>query len=440
MSDERSRLLTRRALRISVAEGLLHAVMVGACESYLGAFAVELGHRGTALAVLATVPILAGALFQLFTGPLVRWLGTRKRVAVFGAALQAAVVGTFVLIALTRDDRLVSLLAAKVLFWIAGAIVAPVWGAWMASLIRGRRRERYFALRSGAAQVGLLVAFLLAGVSIHARADAADPLRPFVALFVVATIARAFSALALLLQPDPRKVAAPPAASGPRLLEVIRGSQWTTAIYLTFLMTGANIAVPFFTPYMLQTLQLDYARFASIIAISLVVKAVFFPFCHRLASRLGLRAMLGIGGTGVAAVALLWASSPSLAVVALAQVLGGVSWSALEYSSYQLLLRSAPHPVRVEFLSIAGSLVGVGTVAGSLVGGLLLDRLGLDYRDLFILSGLCRVLALAPLFGLPRRLFPGELQHLLWRLVSVRPVGGGVQRPILRDEDREEDE
>src|SRR5262245_31316022 len=80
-----SRPLVDRALGLSIIDGVLFALMVGASESYFGACAVALGHTDTALAMLATLPLVAGALGQALTGPLVLWAGSRKRVVVLGA-------------------------------------------------------------------------------------------------------------------------------------------------------------------------------------------------------------------------------------------------------------------------------------------------------------------------------------------------------------------
>ena len=65
------------ALKVSMLEGCLHAVMVGVTESYLGAFAVELGHGPRALALLATLPLLAGAGSQLLSPWFCAGLGGR---------------------------------------------------------------------------------------------------------------------------------------------------------------------------------------------------------------------------------------------------------------------------------------------------------------------------------------------------------------------------
>src|SRR6187549_2410755 len=107
--DERARV----ALKISVVEGMLHASMVGVAESYLGAFAVELGHRDGALALLATIPLLAGSSAQLLASPLVSVLGSRKRLVVLGAAMQALTHVAFGSLAWAQSHSFALLLAAK---------------------------------------------------------------------------------------------------------------------------------------------------------------------------------------------------------------------------------------------------------------------------------------------------------------------------------------
>src|SRR5688572_15884033 len=86
------------ALRVSMVDGTLHAVMVGSTESYLGAFAVELGHGAEEVALLATVPLLVGAGAQLASPYFCLVLGGRKRLAVLGATLQALSIAGLVAI------------------------------------------------------------------------------------------------------------------------------------------------------------------------------------------------------------------------------------------------------------------------------------------------------------------------------------------------------
>jgi MFS family permease len=420
------------ALRVSMFEGALHAVMVGVAESYLGAFAVELGHPPRHLALLATLPLLAGACCQLLAPILCSWLGNRKRLAVAGALGQALSVGAFIAIAVCQSPSLSTLLAAKLGFWVSGGIMAPAWNAWMAGLTLHTERPRYFARRSALNHVALLLAFGGAGYALH-RAGV-RVLDCFVMLFAVAFVARLASAGALAMQADIQEngAAASEARVLPRLRRAIVGGQFSVALYVAALAFGTQVAAPFFTPYMLRELSLDYKSFAALSALSILAKALAFPCCHQIAERIGLRSLLRWAGAGVAAVPIVWAVSSDFEALIFAHILGGAVWAAVEYASFQLLLDSAPADLTAEFFSLSSAVTGVGQVTGALFGGLLLGHAGFSYGHVFLMSAVFRALPLALLFfALRPEHFPVQLRVLYTRLLTVRPGAGAAQGPIL---------
>lgn len=422
----------RKSLRLSVVDGVLHAVMLGACESYLGALAVELGHDDANLALLATLPLVIGALSQLVAAPLTRLAGSHRRFVVAGALLQAASVAGLVLIATLEVPSLAPLLLVKIAFWSSGSIITPAWGAWMARLTHDVDRERYFARRSGFVQAALTIAFVGSGATLHLGHAALT--RSFAIVFSVAVLARLGSALALALKTEPADETAHAGSHDlGRLRQALREGEWRIPAYLAVLMFGAQIAIPFFTPYMLRRpdegLGFEYATFTGLMALSILGKALMFPQCHRLAGRFGLRPVLLAGGIGVAAIPFVWYASPSPAAIAGVQLSGGMAWAALEYASFQLLLRGSPDACRTEFLALAGALAGFFQLAGALVGSWLRQSQALPYTDVFLVSGILRSFALAVLLAgvwrlrtLPVRLFTS--------LMFVRPVAGGIRRPL----------
>jgi MFS family permease len=429
--ESRADLRTRRALRSSVVEGMCHAMMLGCSESYLGAFAVELGHGALALALLSTVPLLVGALMQLLAAPLVHLVGGRKRLVVIGAALQAAAQLGFIAIASAEDRRLSSLLVVKSLFWASGSLIAPAWGSWMAGLTTQVRRERYFAVRSGMVELALLVAFACGGWWLH-DADPSEVRLRFAGMFAVAMLARASSAVLLAWQYDPGT--APPSGepSFARVVDAARRSRWRVALYLGAMMFGANVAIPYFTPHMLRNLGFSFGEFALLLAISIAAKAIAFPLCHRLALKVGLRRVLLYSGIGVALLPLWWVWARTVPSLVGAQLLGGATWAGLEYASFQLLLQSAPEHRRLEFLSLSSSLTGAMQLAGALTGSWLLSSAITDYEGLFAISTVLRGIALAVLVVAVRPLvFAAALPRLFTRLSSVRPNAGAVRGAVL---------
>jgi MFS family permease len=422
----------RHALGMSILEGSLHAVMVGVAESYLGAFAVELGHSPRAQGLLATVPLVLGAFCQLFSPLFCGWLGSRKRVAVAGALGQTASMAGLIVIALCQSTSFSALLAARVAFWVSGGLMSPAWNAWMADLTQNVDRSRYFARRSALNHVALLIAFGAAGWALY-RAGL-HLMQCYLTLFVVAFLARLSSVGALLLQADVQPLL-PRAADPrwPRLGRALSRSRVRVALYMACLAFGTQISAPFFTPYMLRELSLDYKEFAGLSVLSILTKALTFPCCHSWAERMGQRSVLRWGGVGVALIPMVWAVSSELPALIIAHVLGGAVWAAVESASYQLLLESAPAEFTAEFFSLSSAATGAAQVAGAALGGLLLGTPHIDYRAIFMLSASLRTLPLVLLFVVfrPERL-PGWLRWMYARVRSLEALAGPAQADVLR--------
>jgi MFS family permease len=411
--------------------------MVGVCESYLGALAVELGHRDAALALLVTLPLVCGALAQLLSAPLVRLVGSRRRFVVMGASLQALTHLAFFAIASTNERRLFPLLLATIAYWIFAMAIAPAWNTWMAVLTEGVGRARYFAFRSLMINLVLLGAFMTAGFVLeHGRARG-DALRAFAALHLVALCARLGSAWMLSMKHDPTPSPSPEAKEvGSRLVLALRDGSFRVPLFIAALMFGAQIAIPFFTPYMLRTLHLDFVYFAWLTAASILAKALSFPLWRHAAQRGGQKLVLVASSAAVALVPLLWARADGLEALFVIQALSGVAWGGYEFASLQILLHQAPKALGVEYFSLASTLSGTAQVLGSLVGSALLARGGLDYRDVFVASafgrGLSLLLLVPTVAALPTI---RSMPRLFLRVLSVRPGSGIVRAPIMAPRD-----
>jgi MFS family permease len=141
--------------------------MIRVSESYLVAFAVELGFRNTEIALLVTGPILLGTTGQRAASPPARWLDGRKRLVIAGVVHQSLCQVALFYVAWTRHTGFWLFLAAKSTFWLSGSAITPAWNAWMADLTAAVDRERDFARRSAMVHVALLVAFVGASLCLY---------------------------------------------------------------------------------------------------------------------------------------------------------------------------------------------------------------------------------------------------------------------------------
>lgn len=420
----------RRSLRLSLAEGLLWAVMVGVTESYFSAVAVELGHGPTALALLATVPVVAGAVSQLGAPPLVAWFGSRQRLVVAGAVLQAASLLLFLRIAATADHGFAILLSATILYWIAGNVIAPAWNAWVADLTRSIGRERWFARRSSAIHLALLVAFVGAGVALDRAEHAGSMLTGYAWLFGLGAIARLGSATGLSLKWDPARGAPPDDRTG-RIRDTLGRGKFRVAVFLALFMLAAHLSVPFFTPYMLRELHLGLFEFALLTAVMILAKSLAFPAWGRIAPRLGMPGILVTSALVVACLPWCWTVFFRFETLCVVQVVSGVAWAGVEYASLQLLMRDAPRGREVEFFALTSSFSGALTVAGGLAGSWIMALPDGGYHAAFRASSVGRFLALLVLAPIARDLvMHGPLPALITRIASMRAHEGTERRPI----------
>jgi MFS family permease len=429
-----------RSLRLSIIDGLFYAVMVGVCESYLGAFAVALGHDSTAIALLVTVPMLCGAISQLFAPMLVARLGNRKRLVVAAVLVQAAIaLPVLLVIALRADTSFAMLLLAKTLFWTSGSIAGSVWNAWMEALTRHVNRERYFALRSMGVQAMLLVAFVAAGAYLRWQSVEGQQLLGFAAMFAVATIARLCGA-GVLSQKLNIEARATDLGAVARLRAATSQGHFRLPVFMGVFMLGAQISIPFFTPYMLRVLKLDLLEFSLLIAASILAKAVCFPLWSRVAKQVGMRGVFFSSVTVISLLPIAWTRVDGLYELALVQIVSGAVWAGWEYASLQLLMRDAPRAVGTEYFAITAAISGALQLVGSVIGSVLLLATADSYHNAFMLSSAARMGALILLLPWLSQLADrGVWPPLFTRVLGVRPTQGAEHRPILMsDSDADE--
>ena len=89
-------------MRANLGDGLGFSLMVGLGESYLPAFALALGMGEVVSGLVASVPMMAGALLQLASPFAVRKLGSHRRWVIFCATCQALSFVPLVVAALDR--------------------------------------------------------------------------------------------------------------------------------------------------------------------------------------------------------------------------------------------------------------------------------------------------------------------------------------------------
>lgn len=442
MSAPLDRDVKARDLRAIVADGVAFSAMVGLGESYLPAFALAAGLGDVVAGLVATVPMLIGAFLQLVTPFAVRHLGSYRRWVVICAALQGLSFLPLVIGAALGRVGLFWIGVSSVGYWAFGMGTSPAWNAWVTTLVPARLRAVFFARRTRASQAALLVALVGGGMALEAGRGADAELPIFALLFAGALTARLLSARFLAAQSERPGLALEHRALGAvAVWQRLRGAGSLRVLrYLLAMQVAANVAAPFFTPYMLSHLALSYTEFMALTAAAFAARIGILPLLGRVARSSGARRLLWLGGLGIVPLPVMWLVSDAFAWLLLVQLLAGCAWAAVELATTLSYFEGIEESDRTSVLTAFNLANALAISLGSLLGAWLLSSLGASsawaFAWLFAASTTGRMLAALLLGRTPAARAARTALRL--RTLAVRPAGGTVQRPILASVDAPE--
>jgi MFS family permease len=194
-------------------------------------------------------------------------------------------------------------------------------------------------------------------------------------------------------------------AAGSLLEPLRRVGEARLLFYLWAMQAAAQVASPYFTPFMLGNLRFSYARFMLIVSTSLLAKAVALPTIGILAQRWGAMRLLRFAGFIVIPLPLFWMISQRTPLLLMIQVLAGASWATYELAAFLLFFEAVDARNRTGFLTLYNLGYAAATVAGSLAGGGILAFLGethAAYLAVFAASAAARLLTVRLLINAGR--------------------------------------
>lgn len=432
-----------RSLKHSLKDAAAFATMTGVGETYLSAFALFLKATTPQIGLLASLPPLLASFVQLFSAWLGRVTGQRKKIVVFGAALQACAWIPVLLLPILFPDHAVPYLIACVVLYHSGAhLVAPQWSSLMGDLVPQRRRGRFFGLRTRIVSLTTFAALMAGGVLLHFFSRGGKPLTGFIVLFCAAGLARLISVYHLSRMKD--------VGGNVAALEVPVGLGWWTrlrqsnavrfSVFFALMQFGVAIASPFFTVYMLRDLQFSYLQFTLNSGAAIFTQFLTLSQWGRISDVFGNRRVLTVTGLFIPLMPILWTLSTNMWYLIAIQALSGFSWAGFTLAAgnfvYDLI---APHR-RATYLAVHNVLANVGIFAGAILGGYLglilpssMEIFGTTYSWLsplygvFIVSTVVRaavVMWLVPKLREVRNVRPITIPQVIFRVTRINALAG----------------
>jgi MFS family permease len=393
-----------RELRLMRREVVAWSLMVGAGETYLPAFALAMGLGDVRAGLLATLPMLAGGVFQLGTPAGVARLGSYRRWVVGCAVLQALAFAPLVAGAVLGRIPTAWVFAAAGAYWAFGMAISPAWNAWAGAVVPAERRARFFASRARWGQVALLAGVLGGGALLEASGG---PSAAFAALFALAGSARLLSARLLSLQSEPASLVDSHQLDSPwrSWRDLARGGTRRLLFYLLAVQVAVHVAAPYFTPFMLGPLALSYGGYTVLTAAAFVARIAVLPLLGHFSHARGHRALLWSAALGVTPLPALWLVSDSFVYLLGVQLVAGVSWAAFELATVLAFFEELEPARRASVLALYNLASAAAMALGCVLGGWLLAHAGGGgvYAVVLIASTSLRALSLLFLRAVPAR-------------------------------------
>jgi MFS family permease len=282
----------------------------------------------------------------------------------------------------------------------------------MEDLIPIATRTHFFARRVRICQFCTMLGFVVGGLLLESGKRGGWLMPAFVAVFVVAALAR-FVSTALLAS----------TSESPNVKIVTQGQVGLSEIrrrlgahsgmrvlwFLFAMQASVQLSGPYFTPFMLGKLGMRYDQFMLLVVLGFLGKVVAMRTWGKVANRAGARTLLWIGGASIvpvsgAWIALWWIEEPML-YLCVVQFLGGVAWAAYELGFFLMFFEAIPRNERTSVLTIYNFGNAAALLVGAIFGAIWLAWQGETHHAflvLFVLSSLARLFSLLLLRRIPR--------------------------------------
>jgi MFS family permease len=382
--------LKKRALKTSIQEGSAASISAGVVNNYTTPFLLSLNASNLQIGLLSAISGIVMPITQIFSNKLI-YKYSRKKIVFLFVLLQTLAWLPLAISALLAwkgypfSTLLYSAIIAYTLIIIFGGISHIAWFSWMGDLVNKNKRGKYFAKRNIATGIIELLAVGFATLLMKQVENTNYLFVGFASLFITAFIFRVLSLKLLLDQYCPKKRIDEKIERPIKLILKQNRAFKSFANYQLFFNFAIMIASPFFAVYMLRELHFNYLTFISVSITSTIFYLLFTPWAGKISDKYGNALLLKIANLCFILTPLLWLVSTNPIYLALVpQLMAGIANAAFIISFSNFVYVSLPKGDVSKGLSYTNLLVGIGTFAGSIVGGLLLNYFSIPFLDKFV--------------------------------------------------------
>jgi len=371
--------LKEKALDISIKEGTAASISTNLGDGFITPFALALNAQPIHIGVLNSI---SGLLAQLAQYPGTRLMEkfTRKKIVLWFVFFQAIIwlfisaLGILMWKGLLQNYLVYGLIVFYSLLVFIGGIAVPAWFSWMGDIVPPETKGRYFSKRNRITSFFGLIAALSAAFILDYYKTKGLALLVFSVMFALAFLFRFISYILL------RKQYAPAFKQKKRdffsIWDFLKryDNFGKFAVYHGFFNFAVMVASPFFNVYILKELNFSYSMFMITTVSYTIFYLIFLELAGKFSDKYGNRRLTIIANTFFIITPLLYSIVRTpIGIILLPQLSAGIASAASSISFSNFIYDSVSQKHRSICMTYTNILIGIGTLLGSLTGGLIVN-------------------------------------------------------------------
>ena len=414
-----------QAIAASASDGLVSG-------GFLAAFALLLGASNVHIGVITALPPILQPV-QLIAVVLIERLRMRKPFAVMSYSIAYAAWIPVALIPFTLDvpnaGTVTLLLVFVALRGVAQAFLNPSWIGWVRDIVPQDVMGSFFSQRMRIATIAAAVAGLVGAFYIDWWASIVpepEKIYGYSYAMLFGSILLGFGAVSFMARmPEPRMV--PPEDQQPTIVQML-AAPLRDANYrqlMSFLMVwslASQLAVPFFSVYMLTKLEMPLSAVVGLAVLSQATSVLFVNVWGGFVDRFGSKVVLSTSSSLYLLVILGWTFTTTpdqhaltVPLLIVLHFLIGIASAGINLATTTIRMKMAPQAQSTSYLTGASLAASLGAGIGPILGGAFVDffsvrrfEISIEWVDpartvefpAVFLTGYDFLFALAFLFGL----------------------------------------
>jgi MFS family permease len=377
-----------RGMRLVLIDGLTSQGMETLASGLLlTAFAVALGASNLTIGLLVAIPSLAH-LMQIPGVILIERLRARRLLTVVAAGIgRASLVLLGAGMVLPPSAVLPLVIVVAIVNAVCGAIAGCCWNSWMRDLLPPQEVNRFFARRMMyGALLGAVLSFLASLLIARAGSDAmGGKIALFSAMAMTGGLIGLVGVVLVARTPEPQMVArSVPAPSITAILaEPFRSRNFRRLmVFMGTWLFSVNLAVPFFTVYMLKSLDLDLSSVTLLAIAGQLANVACVRLWARFADATSNKAALRLACQMIVVCLAGWVfiGHPSLAAWTVPLLCGlhivmGAASAGVTLASGSIALKLSPPGQATAYLAMNSMISALAAGSAPIIGGAMADVL-----------------------------------------------------------------